>query len=54
MKVKWLDVQGFSPAVRAMRAPLSSWEKSDSEIKDGKFIIGEKDKELSIKLQNAG
>lgn len=45
-----------------MRAPLQSWEKSDSEweiTQEGstiieKFVIGEKDKELSLKLQKAG
>ena len=56
------DPQGFSQAILAMRNPMNSWEKSDSEwdfgeiceFSAGKYTIGEKDKELSIRLQKAG
>ena len=62
MIIRTMKVDGFSPAIFAMRAPLQSWEKSDSEWDyevDGefvheRFVMGEKDKELSIKLQKAG
>lgn len=57
MVINWLDVQGLYPATLAMRAPLSSWQKSDSVWSDEDipvYKIGEKDKELSIKLQKAG
>lgn len=37
-----------------MRNPLSSWEKSDSELKDGIFILGENDLILARKLCKAG
>jgi len=58
------EPNGFSAAIAAMRNPMNSWGMSDSEFvevkdDDGKviseeFVIGEKDKELSIKLQKAG
>lgn len=30
IKVEHIDVQGFEAAVRGMRNPMTSWEKSDS------------------------
>ena len=55
---------GFNAAIYAMRNPMNSWAMSDSELVvekdfDGsvmseEFVIGEKDKELSIRLQKAG
>lgn len=56
------EPEGFSQAINAMRNPMDSWRLSDSEwdydnIQEfyvGKYNIGEKDKELSIKLQKAG
>lgn len=50
MTINTIDVAGFAPAIRAMRNPMDSWEKSDSTLDE----VGEKDKELSIKLQKAG
>lgn len=50
MKIETIDVAGFMPAIRAMRNPMDSWEKSDTAWD----TVGEKDKELSKKLQNAG
>ena len=56
------EPEGFSQAIEAMRNPMNSWNLSDSEwdfdnIQEfylGQYNIGEKDKELSIKLQKAG
>lgn len=56
------EPEGFSQAITAMRNPMNSWRMSDSsweydepnEFYIGAYNIGEKDKELSIKLQNAG
>ena len=56
------EPEGFSQAIIAMRNPMNSWNLSDSEwdfdnIQEfylGQYNIGEKDKELSIKLQKAG
>ena len=50
MKIKTLEVGGIHSALVAMRNPLNSWDKSDSVT--GK--VGEKDKELSMKLAKAG
>ena len=44
------EVMGWQHAIRGMRNPLNSWKMSDSA--DG--IIGEKDKDLMIRLPNAG
>lgn len=60
MNITTLDVAGFEAAVFAMRNPMDSWSKSDSRWlyhdDDSKLMykLGEKDKELSIRLQNAG
>ena len=49
------EPNGFSAAIYAMRNPMNSWHLSDSYLNENDcFIIGEKDKELSIRLQNAG
>ena len=50
MKIDTIDVAGFAPALKAMRNPMDSWNKSDSAWDK----VGEKDKELSKKLQSAG
>ena len=44
----------FENAFRGMRNPLNSWDRSDSKIKYGNFIIGQKDIKLAQKLINAG
>lgn len=44
------EVMGWQHAIRGMRNPLNSWKMSDSA--DG--IIGEKDKDLMIRLSKAG
>ena len=55
MTITTLDVQGFEPALHAMRNPMDSWSKSDSyRITDDRYIIGNNDAELSLKLQKAG
>ena len=48
------EPQGFTPAIHGMRNPMDSWDKSDSILLFGDLYIGEKDKELSLKLQKAG
>ena len=48
---------GFSAAIYGMRNPMDSWSMSDSELdieNNDTFIIGDKDKDLSIRLQKAG
>ncbi len=62
MTIETIKVDGFAPAIYAMRSPMKSWSKSDSvweyekegDVTKEKFILGDVDKELSIKLQKAG
>lgn len=44
-------VSGFDPAIRGMRNPMNSWDKSDTEIGG---LIGENDLELMKKLAKNG
>ena len=56
IKVENLEILNFEGALRGMRNPLESWDKSDSYYdKDtGKYIIGPKDLALALKLTKAG
>ena len=38
LKTERTVVMNFENAVRGARNPLSSWEKSDSRVENGKFI----------------
>lgn len=50
VKIENTDVYGFSHAVRGMRNPLNSWDRSDSSGE----IIGQNDLALMKKLSKAG
>ena len=56
IKVENLEVLNFEGAIRGMRNPLESWNKSDSyyDKETGKYVIGPKDLELALKLTKAG
>ncbi|MBS6715333.1 MAG: hypothetical protein KH231_07705 [Dialister sp.] len=56
MKFENTEVFGVKSAVRGMRNPLSSWDKSDSvyDEETETLIIGKNDAELAKKLVNAG
>ena len=64
LKIENFEVVGWEHAIRGMRNPMNSWEKSDSEWVPqfdtvqgpvlGKFIIGPNDYTLMKKLRNAG
>ena len=65
IKIEHTDVYGFEAAIRGMRNPWNSWEKSDSYstyIEDEhtlqrapfEFFVGENDLTLMKKLVNAG
>jgi len=60
IKVENIDVWGFEHAVRGMRNPMNSWDKSDSYFEDEidvnskAFSIGENDLDLMRRLYNAG
>lgn len=52
MKFEKTEVWGFEHALRGMRNPMESWNKSDSEFLVG--VIGKNDLELVQKLIRAG
>lgn len=64
IKVDVLGFTNFETAFKAMRNPMSSWDKSDSEwvekarLDDGtiyvEYVVGEKDKALARKLFASG
>lgn len=63
LKVENVDVWGFKHAIRGMRNPMNSWEKSDSRTEYpnpkygpdfGVFMVGENDLNLMRELFKAG
>ena len=55
IKIENTEVFGLESAIRGMRNPLNSWDKSDSHKSwDGKFCIGEADLKLMKSLVKAG
>lgn len=58
MKFEKTEVWGFEHALRGMRNPLNSWDKSDSYWKfpeySDQYIIGENDLKLAQKLIKGG
>lgn len=54
IKVENIDVWGFEHAVRGMRNPLNSWDKSDSYVASNRWGIGENDLDLMQRLYKAG
>ena len=65
IKLEHAEVVGWEAAIRGMRNPMNSWEKSDSRYSclcmDDKrdcpiepYIVGPKDYNLMMKLRNAG
>lgn len=70
IKIENTEVMGWKAAIRGMRNPMNSWEKSDSEFdreprnyfdENGtpctdlrKFVIGSNDFDLMKRLRNAG
>lgn len=64
LKIENFEVFGWEHAIRGMRNPKNSWEKSDSGWEpqfdteqgpvSGEFVIGPKDLDLMTRLRNAG
>ena len=56
IKIENVETAGWEAAIRGMRNPMNSWDKSDSYYDlDGKYyILGPNDKELAEKLAKAG
>lgn len=57
IKIEQIEYWGFEHAIRGMRNPMNSWDKSDSKwlpYGPGRYHIGPNDLELMNKLYNAG
>ncbi len=55
MKFENISVYNFENALRGMRNPMNSWNKTDSYInKLGLFIFGKNDLDLAQRLIKAG
>ena len=59
IKVEKIEPWGFEHAIRGMRNPMNSWDKSDSEFKfnfdnELEFMVGKNDLDLMRKLYKAG
>lgn len=56
IKFENTEVCGIRHAIRGMRNPMNSWDKSDSyeDIIYNTFKLGENDKGLAMKLSKAG
>lgn len=48
------EVNGWEAAIRGMRNPYNSWDKSDSYRTENGFHVGEKDMERMVSLVRAG
>ena len=64
LKIENYEIVGWEHAIRGMRNPMNSWEKSDSRWEPqfdttkgpvaGEFVIGPNDHDLMMRLRNAG
>lgn len=59
IKVENIDVYGFETAIRGMRNPMNSWDKSDSYYEpanfcDKSYVVGDDDIALMRKLYRGG
>ena len=54
INVERIEVFNWEGAIRGMRNPLNSWDKSDSYWLNDDFIVGEKDLALMKRLVKAG
>lgn len=54
IRIENVAVWGWETAIRGMRNPMNSWDKSDSEHKNGNFTIGQNDYKLMMNLCKGG
>lgn len=55
IKVENIEIWGFEHAIRGMRNPLASWDRSDSDYDArGDYLLGDKDIDLMRRLYKAG
>ncbi len=54
IKIEKTDVFGWKAAIRGLRNPMNSWDKSDSGFGDTTFYVGKNDLKLMRSLAKAG
>ena len=55
IKLEYVDVYGWEAAIRGMRNPMNSWDKSDScDLYEYNPLLGENDLKLMKSLSKAG
>lgn len=57
INIEHTEVHGWEPAIRGMRNPMNSWEKSDSGYSDisySMYVLGPNDYDLALRLAKAG
>lgn len=54
IKIENINVYGWEPAIRGMRNPMNSWDKSDTIFDGNKWCLGENDLKLMQSLSKAG
>ena len=55
IRIERTSVVNFENALRGMRNPMNSWDRSDSYYdENGRYIIGENDLSLAVRLARAG
>lgn len=54
IKVENIKVFGWEAAIRGMRNPLNSWDKSDSRFNLSNAVLGDNDLKLMQSLIKAG
>ena len=55
LKTERVSVMNLENALRGMRNPMNSWDKSDSYYdEDGTYVIGEADLSLAVRLAHSG
>lgn len=54
LKIENVEVMGWEHAIRGMRNPMNSWDKSDSRWHDIRFTVGKNDVDLMQRLAKAG
>ena len=55
LTVRNTEVMNFKNAMRGARNPMNSWNRSDSYFdENGKYILGENDLSLAVRLRKAG
>ncbi len=54
IKMEKENIVGFNDAIRGMRNPMNSWDKSDSAYQGPYVLIGDNDHDLMMRLAKAG